>query len=188
MTNSILPVFTLHVSHWSSVILTHCSMYNLLICLLSCQYQFALMIWINLVSFHGHMPSTGLWSRHTVPHLCPNYALILFFSIPITSVVPFLNPDWSSPGTSSIFLLILLLSTFTTIFAVCAMRLIMWWLLHFVALGFFKGNHCNFSEILGPLSSFIYVDQLYIECKSKSNTNNDWGNWNHPVIIQKIPK
>ena len=78
-------------------------------------------IWISLVSFHGHMPSAGLWSGRTVP-LCPNYALILFFSIPITSVVscPFLNPDWSSPGTSLIFLLILLLSTFTTVSAVCA--------------------------------------------------------------------
>ena len=57
-------------------------------------------IWISLVSFHGQMPSAGLWRRRTVP-LCPNYALI-FFSIPITSVVPchFLNPDWFSQGTS----------------------------------------------------------------------------------------
>jgi hypothetical protein len=50
-------------------------------------------------------------------------------SIPIASLVPFplLNPNWSS-----IFLSILLLSIFAIIFAVCAIRLTVWWSLHFV--------------------------------------------------------
>lgn len=48
-----------------------------------------------------------------------------------------LNPNWSSPSTSLIFLTILLLSNLTTIIAVCVMRLIVWWLMHFVASGFF---------------------------------------------------
>jgi hypothetical protein len=38
------------------------------------------------------------------------------------------------------------------------MRLIEWWSLHFVALGFsFKAITVNFNKILGSLSSLIYV-------------------------------
>jgi hypothetical protein len=47
-------------------------------------------------------------------------AIILI--IPTASLVsfPLLNPNWSSPSISSIFLSILLLSIFAIIFAVCA--------------------------------------------------------------------
>ena len=84
----------------------------------------------------------------------------IILSIPSVSLVPFplLNTKWSSPTTSSIFFSILLLSTF----AVCEMRLncamvtaycSFWFLLY--------GNHCNYSEIPGPLSSVVcVVDQL----------------------------
>jgi hypothetical protein len=52
-------------------------------------------------------------------------------SIPIASLIPFafLNPNWSSPSTSSIFF-----SVLASTFAACVMRLIVRWLLHFLAL------------------------------------------------------
>ena len=57
----------------------------------------------------------------------------------------------SSPNISSIFLSILLLSVLTTIFAVCAMRLILQWSLHFVAFHFFfKAIIETSGKSLGP--------------------------------------
>ena len=63
----------------------------------------------------------------------------IILSIPTASLhpVPLLNPNWSSPSTSLVFLSILLLNIFGTIFVVCMIRLIVRWSLHFVACGFF---------------------------------------------------
>lgn len=69
------------------------------------------------------------------------YAQSLFWysQHPVACLVsfPLLNPNWSAPSTSSISLPILFLSILATIFAVCAMRLIMWSSLHFVAFAFY---------------------------------------------------
>jgi len=63
----------------------------------------------------------------------------IILTIPIAYLVPFplLNPNWSSPSTASIFLSILLLNIFAIIFAVCPIRLIVWWSMQFVAYVFF---------------------------------------------------
>ena len=63
----------------------------------------------------------------------------IILTIPVASLVPFplLNPNWSSPSTSSIFLSILLLSIFAIIFAVCEVRLIVPLSLLFVVCVFF---------------------------------------------------
>jgi hypothetical protein len=65
------------------------------------------------------------------------YDIIL--SIPITSIFPLhlLNPNLSSPRTSSIFLSIFYLSILVTVFAVCVMEKIVQWLIHFLGSGFF---------------------------------------------------
>ena len=81
-------------------------------------------------------------------------------SIPITSPAPLLilYPNCSYPCTSSIFLSILRLSIFATIFAVCVVRLIVRWsLFFFLSFWLLLNKHCNFSEIIGPLSSFTCV-------------------------------
>ena len=51
----------------------------------------------------------------------------IILSIPIAVLVPFtlLNPNWSSLSTSSVFFSVLL-SISATVFAVCAIRLIVW--------------------------------------------------------------
>ena len=63
----------------------------------------------------------------------------IILSIPIASLVllPLLNPNRSSPSTSSIFLSILHLNILATVFAVCALRLNVRWPLHSVAFGIF---------------------------------------------------
>jgi len=81
-------------------------------------------------------------------------------SIPITSLgpLPVLYPNRSYPCTSSILLSILRLSILATIYAVCVMRLTVRWSLNFFSFWLFLlNNHCKFSEILGPLSSFTCV-------------------------------
>lgn len=59
-------------------------------------------------------------------------------STPVALLVscPVPNPNWSSRITSSIFLSVLHLSILSTVLAVCARRLIVWWWLHFVTCGF----------------------------------------------------
>lgn len=66
-------------------------------------------------------------------------SLFWYSQHPVACLVPFpfLNPNWFSPSKSSIFLPVLFLSIFATIFALYAMRLIMWWSLHFMAFAFF---------------------------------------------------
>ena len=84
----------------------------------------------------------------------------IIISIPVVSLVPFpLNPNWSS-CTPSVFLSVALLSNLLTAFAVCMMRLIVRWLLCFVAFGVFKATVVTSSKSLGH-SRFIHVgDQL----------------------------
>ena len=89
----------------------------------------------------------------------------IILSIPTGSLVPFLllNPNWSSPSTSSIFLSILLPSTFSIIFAVCAIRLIVRWFPHFVTCGFFfTAINVNSVKSLGH-------SPVYIRCWSISS-------------------
>ena len=121
-----LPIRTLLVSPWSSHTLTFCSMYNLLINLLSRQSMPILFrSCINVVQFtRSNVFCQSMKQTHNSSTSKVRSAIILI--IPIAFLVPFplLNPNWSSPSTSSIFLSILLLSTFAIIFVVCAIRLI----------------------------------------------------------------
>jgi hypothetical protein len=32
------------------------------------------------------------------------------------------------------------------------------------------------------------TNTAHVECKNKSDASNNWGNWNHLKIIQKIPE
>ena len=134
-----LPIFTLFVSPRFSRTVTLWAMYKLLINLLSRQsIQVPFRICINLVQLTlSNACFQSMKQTHRFSSIFKVRSDIL--SIPIASLVPFplLNPNWSSPSTSSIFFSILLLSIFVTIFAVYAMRLIVRWSLHYVACSFF---------------------------------------------------
>jgi hypothetical protein len=123
-------------------------MYKLLVSLLSRQsISVSFRICINLVPF-GPVDSVkrllrnascqSMKQSHSSSSICRVCSDIIL-SIPIASLVPFplVNPNRFSPSPSSIFFSILLLSIVFTIFAVCAIRLIVQWSLHFVAYGFF---------------------------------------------------
>ena len=92
-------------------------------------------ICINLVQFtRSNAFCHSMIQMHSSSSISKvRFAIILI--IPSASLVPFplLNPNWSSPSTASIFFSIFLLSIFAIIFAVCAVRLIVRWSLHFVA-------------------------------------------------------
>ena len=88
-----------------------------------------------LSSLHGQIPSASLWSNHTIFHLLPKVVQIL--SSATLVLFPLLNPNWSSPSTSSIFISFVLRSTLANVFAVCAMGQIVRGLLHFLAFAFF---------------------------------------------------
>jgi hypothetical protein len=128
-----LPVFTLLVCLWSHFILTHWSMYNLLISLLSCQsIPFPYRICINSVQLTR---SNAFYQSVKHAHNSSSVSKVrsdTILSIPITSPAPLpvLYPNWFYPCTSSIFLSILRLSILATICAVCVMRLIVLWALH----------------------------------------------------------
>ena len=131
-----LPVCTFLVSPRSSHTLTLWFMYNLLINLLSRQsIPFLFRICINLVQFTWSNAFCQSMKQTHIPSSISKVRSDIILIIPIASLVPFLllNPNWSSPSTSSIFLAVLLLS----IFAVCAIGLIVRWSLHFVACVFF---------------------------------------------------
>ena len=134
-----LPFFTLLVSPRFSCTLTPWVMYKLRINLLSRQsITVPFIICINLVN----LTRSNAFCQSTKRTHSSAYILKVRYdilSIPIESILPFplLNPNWSSPSTSSIFLSIFLLSTFATIFAVCAIRLTVQYSLHFLASGFF---------------------------------------------------
>ena len=125
-----LPIYTLLVSPRSNRTLTLWSMYNLLINLLSRQsIPLIFRICINLVQFtRSNAFCQSMKQIHSSPSIFKVYFSIILI-IPIASLFPFplLNPNWSSPSTSSIFLLILLLSIFSIIFPVCAIRLTVRW-------------------------------------------------------------
>ena len=115
-----LPICTLLISLRASRTLTFCSMYNLLINLLSRQSMpIPFRICINLVQFTRSNPFCQSLKQ---THSCSSISKVrsgIILIIPIASLVPFplLNPNWSSPSTSSIFFSILLLSIFAIIFA-----------------------------------------------------------------------
>ena len=133
-----LPVSTLRVSMWSSRTLSLWSMYSLLIIFFrASQYQFPLasaLIWSIL---HGQVPSATLRSKHTIPHQCPVF--FRYYSQHSNCI----RSSFFSPKSKLIFSKYVLNFPFSrpsilaTIFAVCAMRLIVRWSLHFVAFGFF---------------------------------------------------
>ena len=111
--------------------LTHRSMYNFLITLLSRQsipvrFRICKYLCQSMKHAHDSLPMSEVRS-----------AIIL--STPIVSLAPFplLNPDWFSPNTSSVCLSKLSPSILATIFTLFVMRLIVWRSLHFVALGLF---------------------------------------------------
>jgi hypothetical protein len=93
------------------------------------------MICINLVQLvQSNAICQSMKHAHNSSSINKDRSVIIH-SIPITSLVSFLllNAHWS-PSTCSIFLWIRLLCVVTTIFAVYAIRLIVQWSLHFVAL------------------------------------------------------
>jgi len=115
-----LQICTLLVSPWSSRTLTLWSMYNLLINLLSHQSIPDLFrICINLVQFTQSNTFCQSMKQIHSPSSISKVRSAIILIIPIASLVPFpfLNANWSSPSTSSIFLSILLLSIFAIIFA-----------------------------------------------------------------------
>ena len=90
-----------------------------------------LVQWTRSIAFCQSMTrSQNSSSLYTV------FSDILLIIAPLVTF-PHLNPNRSSPNTSSIFLTILLLSILAKIFSVWAMELKVRWSLHFVALGFF---------------------------------------------------
>ena len=107
------------------------------------------------------MPSASLWSKQTLLHLCPNYILTLSASL---LHLLFLFLFWIQIDllqASFLFLSSLFLIIHAPIFAACAIRLIVWWLLHFVAFGFFKVIIVTSANSLG-CSPFLYM--LLINC------------------------
>ena len=92
-------------------------------------------ICINLIHFTRSNAFCQSLKHHTIHHPFPKFVLILFSASQMHPY--FLNPNWSFSSTSSIFLSVLLLSILVIIFAVCPMRKIVRWSLHFVAFGFF---------------------------------------------------
>ena len=98
------------------------ALYSLLITLLSRQsIPVTCRIYINLVQLtRSNAFCQSMKQTHSSASIS-RVRSVFIFSTPTASLVPFplLNPNWSSPSTSSIFLSILLLSIFATIFAVC---------------------------------------------------------------------
>jgi len=89
------------------------------------RYQFPLnsaLIWSSL---HGQIPSGSLWNTHRVSRLCPKLVRISFSASQLHTLLafPLINPDWSSPSISSVFLPVLLLRVLATAVTVCAMKL-----------------------------------------------------------------
>ena len=138
-----LPTYTIAVSSWTSLILTVCSIYKLLLDFLSRKsLPVSLAICINLVHLDCQMPSAGLWNKHTILHPCPQFIVV--------SLSASFCPSISEPISSTCilrFLSFLPLSILTTNFAVCVRKLSVRLSLHFFAFVFFY-NHCN----TGPLS------------------------------------
>ena len=122
------PFFTRLASPWCGFILTLWFMHSFLsIFFHANRYHFPLgsgLIWSSL---DGQVPSAILWSTHTVS--CFRFYFIL--SIPIASPFPFplLNQSWSSPSTSSIFLLLSILATMCAVRAMVAGFSFFWLLL-----------------------------------------------------------
>jgi len=103
--------------------------------------------------------------KHTHNSLLVSKVLSDILSIPFASLVPFplLNPNWSSPSTSSVFLSVLLLIILSTIYAVCTMRLIVRCALHFAACGFFfKAIIVTAVKSLGhpPVSCMLLISRV----------------------------
>jgi len=135
-----LPIFTLLVSPRFSRTLTPWVMYTLLINLLPRQsIPVSFRICINLVQLTLSNPFCQSMKQTLSSSSISKVRSDIILSITIASLIPFplLNPNWSSSCISSISFSILLLSILATNFAVCAIRLIVRWSLHFVAYGFY---------------------------------------------------
>jgi hypothetical protein len=95
------------------------------------------------------------------------------------------NPNWSTLTTSSIFLSILLPSIFATIFAACAIRLVVLCSLHFVACGFFfKPIFVTSVKSLGysPVSYVMLINVVIIfKPTSPNNLSTSPGTSSFPV-------
>ena len=157
-----LPILSIHVLLWSSYTWTLWSTYSLLNCLLLHQLiSLFCGIYINFIHFTRlDAFSKAITQIHGsyMSEVCSDFLL----NSPVASLAPvhLLHPNWSFPITPSIFFSLLLPGILITVFAAWAVRLMAQCSLHFAAFGFFKAIIVT-SEILGPLSSFIYVaDQL----------------------------
>jgi hypothetical protein len=136
-------------------------MYNLLInLLLRHSVPVPFKTCISLVQFiQSHAFCQFMKQAHNSSSMTKVHSDIIL-SIPIAYLDPFplLNPNWSSPSTSS--MLSILLQTIHTTFAVCATRLIVQWSLHFVACGFFfKAIIVTSLKSLGysPVSYMLFI-------------------------------
>jgi hypothetical protein len=101
-----LPVFTLLISLRFSRTLTLWATYKLIFNLLSCQSIPGLFrICINLVQLTLSNAFCQSMKQTLSSSSISNVRSDVILSIPIASLVPFplLNPNWSSPSTSSIF-------------------------------------------------------------------------------------
>ena len=129
--STVLQICTITVFPWTSHILKSCSIYQLLLDFLSRHsipvsfVSFA--ICINLVYLCCQISSDSLWNKHTIPHLCTQFILIL------------LSATFGSSKSKPIFstyiprlLPVFLLRIPATIFIVFATKL------NFVAFVFYK--------------------------------------------------
>ena len=136
-----LPVFILLVSSWSIHTLTPCTVFSStsFYTILNQGPLGSALVWSSL---NDQIPSASLWCICEASTNFFIYILVDFdvtLSIQIVSLVsfPLLNQNWYLPVVSSVFFSILLLSILANVFTSCVVRLVVWWLLHFVAVCFF---------------------------------------------------
>jgi len=158
-----LPILSIHVLLWPSYNWTLWSMYSLLNSLLLHQLiPLFCRIYINFIHFTWlDAFSKAIKQIHGSSYMFKVSSDVLF-SFPAASLAPIhlLHPNWSFPITPSIFFSTCLPSILITVFAAWAVRLMAQCSLHFAAFVFFKAI-IGTSEILGPLTSFMYgPDQL----------------------------
>jgi len=139
-------------------------MYNLLISLLSCQpIPVLFRICMNLVQFtQSNALCQSMEQAHNSSSISKVHSDIIH-SIPIAALVPFSCSEYKMIFSKYILYLPFKPSSKNPRYflrcrcdeADCAM------LAAFCSFWLLQSNHCNFNEILGPLSSFIYTaDQL----------------------------
>ena len=154
-----LRILPIHVLFWPSCDWTLWSMYSLLNILLMHQLipPFC-RIYINFIHFTWPDAFSKAIKQIHGPSYMSEVCSDVLFNFPVASLAPvhLLHPNWSFPITPSIFFSICLPSFFITVLAAWTVRLMAQCSLNFAAFGFFKAIIVT-SEILGSLSSFIYM-------------------------------